>query len=351
MRVVHLTLGLDVGGQEKLLVEFARHADRSRFDLHFVSLGSRGDLAGELESCGWPVTALESPAGLRPGLVLRLARLFARLGADVVHTHDDRPNIHGAPAAWLAGVRRVIHTRHSQGTWLTRRQQYLVRAAALFNDRFVCISQDSARHAVRQGVPRRKVEVLHNGIDLGRFPYCGPAACGPAAVVARLVPEKDIATLLRAAAILVKRQPGFRLVIAGDGPGRGELEALAAELRLGESVRFVGVIHDVAGLLSTVRLFVLPSLTEGISLTLLESMARGLPVVATAVGGNPEVVDNETGLLVPAGDPSALADAVERLWTDAGLCVEMGCSGRRRAERLFDIRRMVAQYEDLYFRQ
>src|SRR5262245_21398192 len=111
LRVVHVTLGLEVGGQEKLLVEMAMHSDRRRFELHFVSLTTRGALAGEIEIAGWPVTALEAPQGLRPSITLRLARLFARLRADVVHTHDERPNIYGAPAARLAGVRRVVHTR------------------------------------------------------------------------------------------------------------------------------------------------------------------------------------------------------------------------------------------------
>src|SRR5262245_43487696 len=198
LHVVHLTLGLDVGGQEKLLVEFARHVDRSRFALTFVSLTTRGALAGDLEACGWPVVALEAPQGLRADLVWRLACLFRRLRADVVHTHDDRPNVHGAPAARLGGVSRVIHTRHSQGTRLSRRQEWLVRAASEFNNRFVCISADSARYAIAQGVLRRRVAVLPNGIDLERFALRGPATNGPAVIVARLAAEKDVGTLLAA---------------------------------------------------------------------------------------------------------------------------------------------------------
>jgi glycosyltransferase involved in cell wall biosynthesis len=344
-----VTLGLDVGGQEKLLVEFARHADRSRFSLAFVSLTTAGVLGGELEALGWPVLPLHAPAGLRPGIVWQLARLFARLGADVVHTHDDRPNIYGAPAARLAGIGRVIHTRHSQGTRLSRRQVLLTRLAAGATSRFVCISHDSACWAARQGVPRRRLAVLHNGIDLGRFAFVGPDPAGPAVLVARLAPEKDVATLLHAAALVAKQRPDFRLEVAGDGPCRAGLVALRDALGLQERVRFLGTVRDVPSLLRRARMFVLSSLTEGVSLTLLEAMARGLPVVATHVGGNPEVVDaGRTGLLVGAGDPAALADAVLRLWVNPGEAAAFGRAGRRRVEEHFDVRRMVAGYEAMY---
>lgn len=347
LRVVHVTLGLDVGGQEKLLAELARHADRDRFALHFVSLTTRGPIADEIEACGWPLTALRAAEGLRPGLVWTLSRLFRRLGADVVHTHDERPNIYGAPAAWLAGVPRCLHTRHSQGARLTLRQRLLVRASSELNDLFVCISEDSARLAIEQGVSRRRVAVLPNGIDLERFAYRGPSPDGPAVLVARLAAEKDVGTLLDAVALLVRDCPDFRLEIAGDGPCRDELERQAGSL--GHHVRFLGVVRDVAGLLARARLFVLSSVTEGISLTLLEAMARGLPVVATRVGGNPEVVaDGETGLLVPARDPAALAEAVRRCWTRPEMCSTFGEAGRRRVEQRFDVRRMVAAYERLY---
>ena len=348
LNVVHVTLGLDVGGQEKLLVEMARHADRSRFRLHVVSLTTRGVLAEDIEACGWPVTALGAPEGLRPGIVLRLARLFRRLRADVVHTHDDRPNIYGAPAGKLAGA-RVVHTRHSQGTRLTARQRWLVRLISSFDDRFVCISEDSAGWAVRQGISRRKVRVQLNGIDLTRFGYSGSAPDGPAVLVARLSPEKGIDTLLRAVPLVVAECPDFRLEIAGDGPCREALQGIVSELHLGDVVRFLGTVRDVPSLLSRARLFILSSLTEGISLTLLEASARGLPIVATNVGGNPEVVaDGVTGLLVPPSAPDAMAASVLRLWTEPDLRGRMGRAGRLRVEERFDIRRMMAAYEAMY---
>lgn len=334
---------------EKLLVEFARHVDRRRFELRFVSLSTRGVLADEIESLGWPVTALEEPPGLRPGLMLRLAGLFRRWKVDVVHAHNSRPLVCGAPAARLAGVPLVISTRHGQSYGSNRRQNTTFRLASLLTDHVVCVSHDSVELSARRGVSRRKLRTIWNGIDVQRFAYAGPCPGGPAVMVGRLAPEKDVATLLRAVAAVVRVDPSFRLEIAGDGACRADLEGLAAELDLREYVRFLGAVNDVAALLERASLFVLSSLTEGVSLTVLEAMARGLPVIATRVGGNPEVVaDGETGLLVPSATPDFLASALLQLHQNPATGRRMGLAGRERAEHYFDVRATVAAYEALY---
>jgi glycosyltransferase involved in cell wall biosynthesis len=346
IRVAHVSLGLETGGQEKLLVEFARHADRARFHLTMVSLSGRGRLAETLEELGCEVVALDEPAGLRPGLLLRLASLFRKRRFDVVHTHDDKPLLYALPAAWLSRVPRRIHTHHHGAVpYIGRRQLKLLAAASKLADRFVCVSHDSAKYMVSQGVPASRVQTLWNGIDLERFAPRGPDPIGPVVTVARLSPEKDVENLLRAVALADK----LRAEIAGDGPCRDALHTLAQELGIVDRVRFLGEVHDVAALLARARLFALPSRTEGISLTILEAMARGLPVVTTRVGGNPEVVvEGETGLLVPPLDPAALAAALRRVWEDTALGQSLGDAGRRRVEAHFDIRRMVAAYEALY---
>jgi len=344
-----VTLGLAVGGQERLLVEFARHADKSHFELVFISLTDRGPLAERLEAEGCKVIALQTPGGLQPSLIRTLKNVFREEKIDVVHTHDDRPLIYGAPAGRWAGV-RVIHTQHhGKLPGVGRKQEFLVRWAGRLAHAFVTVSRDSARYYVEAGLPAKRVSTIWNGIDLETFAFQGPLIGGPALTVARLSPEKNIANLLRAAALVRDGDAAFRLEIAGDGPCREDLVKQAHELKLNDIVKFLGEVRDVPGLLSRAGLFVLPSKSEGISLTLLEAMARGLPVVATKVGGNPEVVlDGQTGILVPSDDAPALARAIlqiRKAFDDARL---MGRAGRKRVEEHFEIHSMIAQYERLY---
>jgi glycosyltransferase involved in cell wall biosynthesis len=348
-RVAHVTLGLEMGGQEKLLVEMARHRDQERFDVEVIVLGRRGLLADEIEGLGVPVTALAAGEGVRPGLVARLAWHFWRRGTHAVHTHDERPHIHATPAAWLAGVPRVVHTRHSQGAKLSPRQTKVVNALARLTDRFVCVSRDGLKRALVSGLPRSRVMLLWNGIDLSRFRATGPVPQGPVVTVARLSPEKDVANLVRATSLIAEKEPGVRVLVAGDGPCMADLRRESSDRRLAGVLEFLGVVRDIPPLLARAGVFVLPSLSEGVSLTLLEAMACGLPVVATAVGGSPEAVeDGVTGLLVPPADPAALAAAILRVWRDPELARRLGAAGRRRAERHFDVVRMVRAYEGLY---
>lgn len=349
-RIVHVTQGLEIGGQEKLLVEFARHADRDRFDLMFLCLGTEGPLGEEIRSQGWPVLALEERGGVRPELPFRLAALLRRRRAEVVHTHNHRPLVYAGAAASLARV-PSIHTRHGQLTGVSSRQLKLVRWASRLTHDFVCVSEDAAARSKEQGLAPGRIACIPNGIDTRRFAFRGGNDAGPAVLVARLSPEKDIATLLRAAALVQREDPTFRLDIAGDGPCRPELETLARQLDPQGRLRFLGAVRGIPDLLAQARFFVLSSLSEGISLTLLEAMASGLAVAATRVGGNPEVVDEgTTGLLVPAGNPHALAGALARLHADGDLRRRFGAAGRQRVEERFDIRRMVARYEERYLR-
>lgn len=349
VRIAHVALQLETGGMERLLVEFARHADRRRFDVRFVALGGRGRIAEEIESCGGAVTALSARRGVRPSIVFRLARCFRDEGIDVVHVHNTKPLLYAGPAARLAGVGGVIYTRHGQRHGATARQNVLFRMAARCADRVVCVSEDSMRLCREDGVGAGALRTIWNGIDRERFAFVGPTAGGPGVYVGRLSAEKDVATLLRAVAIVVAARPSFRLRIAGSGACAAELSSLTESLGLNEHVEFLGDVRDVPMLFRGASLFVLPSLTEGLPLTVLEAMACGMPVVATRVGGTPEAVaDGSSGLLVPPGDPARLAAAMLKVYDDGAMARDMGIAGRRRCEEHFDVGVMVGKYESLY---
>ncbi len=349
LKIAHVTWGLAVGGMEKLLVEIAKHSDPQGVELHFISLGPRGDLAPEIEKCGWPVTALNEPEGLRPQMILRLASLFRKLQPDVLHTHNTKALVYAGPAAKLARVQRVVHTWHGWSLLASPMEALWFRLMSRLPNRIVAVANHTASLMQQDGIPAKKILTILNGIDTSKFAYTGPQENGPVVTVAQLRPEKDIPTLIRAAAIIQKEMPDFRLHIAGEGDCRPEVEGLIHTLRLQNNVHLLGQVDNVPTLLSRASLAVLPSVTEGLSLTLMEAMARGLPVVATKVGGNPEVVEqNQTGLLVPPSSPEELAKAILTILKDPAKAREMGKAGRKRIETHFDIHKMVSSYEKVY---
>jgi len=347
--VCHVSLTLRTGGLEKLLAQFARHHDRARLRPVFVSLREGGPPAEEIRATGAEVHLLGEPRG-KWDETRRLGRLLARVRPDVVHTHNLHAHFYGSLAARLAGVPAVIHTRHGVALGDSRHGRLLFWMGCRLADRVVSVSEDSARLSVAQGRlrPGRSVTVW-NGIDLSAFPCRGPMAGGPLITVARIEPVKDLETLLRALEIARRAMPGLRLTVVGDGSQRAALERLAGDLGLRDAIAFLGERHDVAALLAEAAAFVSSSKTEGVSLTILEAMATGLPVIATHVGGNPEVVEDDvTGLLVPPRDATALAEAMVSIARDPARAAAMGRAGRARAERHFEVGQMVRTYERMY---
>jgi glycosyltransferase involved in cell wall biosynthesis len=351
--VIHLVSTLGVGGQEMVILSLIEHMDRQQFNPVVLTLHEGGPVADRIRSLGVTVETVGEPGLTGLPLVRRLAARLRHHRADVLHTHNPAPHQHGAAARVLAGTPVLIHTKHGRNNFPTRARRWAEQIAGKFSDLVVAVSIDSAEVArTIDRVPTRKLRVIHNGIALEAMPRAaiGRAGRGPRAVhVARLNRIKDQRTLLRAARVVADQLPEFTLDIVGDGPMGAEIRALAAELALDEVVRFHGMQADVRPYLGDADLFVLPSLSEGISITLLEAMAAGLPVVATDVGGNREVVRHgETGTLVPVGDAPALAAAMHALLTDPVRSRALGAAGLARVDAEFNIDRTVAAYEQAY---
>lgn len=349
IHVCHLIGGLDVGGAEKLVAGLAQHADRKRFESSIICLGSRGPVAEEIESSGSQVICLNKPLGWRPGVVVRLARTLRAERIQILHCHNTAALVYGVPAARLAGIKRVIHTRHGPSHGASRRGKELFRWCVRAVDTVACVSEHTCRLAIAEGASPFAVVPILNGIDASRFGFHGPASDGPIVTVARLSHEKGIDLLIHAMKLLSNDWPAVQLEIAGDGPERSALQALVRSLGLGETVQFLGNESDVAAVLNRSRLFVLPSRVEGMPLTILEAMASGLPVVATSVGGNAEIVQHQqTGVLVQENSPAAIAHAIRYLLADPRTAKEMGKRGRQRVVNFFDIRRTAKLYEQHY---
>ncbi len=349
-RVCHVSLGLCTGGMERLLVEFARCYDQTQYELHFVALHNVGQPAEDIRATGCTVHLLPDRRG-RPWAQWReLVRFLTKLKPDVVHTHNAYPHFYATLAARWCRVPVVINTRHGRRigtTWKARTWFWL---AGLLADRVVAVSDDAANLChVDSALPRRRIARIWNGIDLGRFTFRGPATTPVAISVARLSPEKDFPTLVRAVALAAEVVPELRLKIVGDGPERSKIEQVIRDLGQTKRIELLGERQDIPDLLATAGFFATATLTEGISLTLLEAMACGLPVLATHVGGNPEIVEEGvTGYLVPSADVDALAAALVRMVQSAARWPELGRQGRQRVERHFTNTKMVGDYEHLY---
>ena len=368
LKVVYVIGALDVGGAEGQLIALAQGLDSARFEPVIVCLAQAGALAGRIERGR---VRLESVAlrGLspwrQPGQILarfgRLVRFLRRERPDVVHGFLFHGYVLGTAVARLCRVPVVVQSRRSLGIFKAGRPHYvaLERLATRFTDMVVANSEGVREDAIRrEGLPRGKTLVIYNGVDAHAVVPPDPdlvkaleGARPVVGVVANLIGYKGHRFFLEAWSTVLRAHPAAVALLVGDGPLRAELEALVRERGLGASVRFLGARPDVTAILSLVDLVVHPSLQEGFSNAILEAMAAGKPVVATAVGGSPEAIaDGETGLLVPPEDSAALAGAMLRLLGEPGTAARMGEAARRRAATEFGMARMVEQYEALYER-
>jgi glycosyltransferase involved in cell wall biosynthesis len=349
---------LSRGGTESQLLELLHHLDRDRVQPH-LCLMRRLDRSLEPDDC--PVLDLGVATFVSDFLdmtlgpkVLRLARYLRRQRIDVLHLYFRASTYLGLAAARIASVPKVVRTQNNLGYWMT---WYDREKWALLNrcvDALVVNTREGRERIARaQRTDLAKIVLLENGLDLTKYRRAPRTRGGPRRVgmVANLRPVKNPEAFVRAAALLSDRFTDVSFDIAGDGELRPRLEALASELGVASRCRFLGSVRDVPAFLAELDVAVLCSDSEGLSNSLLEYMAAGLPIVATAVGGNPELIrDGRDGLLVPPRDEGALARAVGQLLEDAPLARRLGTTARARVERHFSRAAMLRRFQAFYRR-
>jgi L-malate glycosyltransferase len=354
---------MNVAGAEVLVAETIRRLG-ARIEPVIFCIDEVGELGHRMREEGVNVVAFHRRPGLDVGIAWRMAAEIRARTLDVVHAHQYTPFFYGSIAASLSRAQpRVIFTEHgrhfpdvvSPKRWIVNRVLFDRLA-----DDVNAVCEFSAR-ALRDkdGFVRRTIEVIPNGVDLRRYAAVDRTTSRVAlgldaerryvAAIARFHPVKDHRTLLNGFAEVSRARPDVDLLLVGDGPLRPDLERLCGELSIADRVHFMGIRDDVASILRASDVFALTSVSEAASITLLEAMASELPVVVTAVGGNPEIVrDGTDGLLVPRRSSAGVTRALLRILGDAAMAAAMGRAGAERVRAKFTLDNTIGRYYKLY---
>ena len=363
MRIVHLTASALFGGPERQMLGLAAALppDYASTFLSFSEAGRCRPFLAAAHAAGFDAAELANDTPNLRAAIREITAFLRGNFADVLVTHGYKSNLLGRPAARLAGVPIVSVSRGWTGenlkVWC---YEAVDRVHLRLMDRVVCVSAGQAERVRRAGVLPERVRVIRNAARLGAFAEPDLVMRGQLRALAggngpiilgagRLSPEKGFHTLVDAARHLLPNHPSARIIVFGDGPDRLALERRAADYGLSERVRFAGFRTDLDALLPWADVVVLPSLTEGLPNVALEAAAAGVPVVATAVGGTPEVVVNgRTGFLVPPNDPAALAARIGDLLRHADWARAFGAAARRRVEEQFSFEGQARAYQELF---
>lgn len=369
-RVLHVVECLDVGGTETQMVQVAQRLDPRIYHVKVATLRAGGPLTAQLHAAG--IQTLEFPKRLTfvsfqaIYQLLRLAWYIHRKKIEVVHAHHLGANLMAVPAAWLARAPVILSSLRNLGhlPWYTPFRRRVMRLIYRLSTGVIANSEAVKRILVTEfRVPPGRVHVLYNGVDYARFsqsrrdrrklhPSLGPEAKLIVNVANMHSAIKGHADLIEAARTVCASVPQAKFVLVGDGEQRPRLQEQVRKAGLGEFFLFLGQRKDIPEVFSCCDLFVLASHAEGLPNALLEAMAAGLPVVATGVGGVPEIIeDGISGLLVPPGNQTALAEAVLRALQDSRLRARLARAGQERVRKHFSLDRLLEDLNHLYTNQ
>ena len=353
-RILHVVKVAGISGAENHLMLLLPSLAARGFDVAAVMLhegeAGAGEFAMRLEAGGVPVEDVRLSRTFDPRVVAHILRRARSDRPDVLHTHLVHADFHALPAGRLARVPALVSTKHGFNAFRDGKVFAAAdRTVASLADVHIAISAGLARYlGANEGFDPGSFEVVHYGIEARPEPPALPGA-PRLAIVGRLIPIKGHDVVLRAVARARARLPGLTLEIAGDGELEPELRATAARLGLDDAVSFLGRVAPADPVLERAEVVVVPSFGEGFGMVALEAMERGRPVIASDVGGLPEIVaDGRTGILVPPGDVDALAGAIVALAGDPARAAAMGAAGRARALEEFSQERCTERIAALY---
>lgn len=366
-KIMWLIKGLGVGGAEQLLANSVPHLDTSRFSYEVAYfLPWKTSLVDHFESHGIPVFCLNAGNPLDLGVVFRLKRLLQERKVDVLDSHLPVSGFIGRVAGRLAKTPAIMYTEHSLS--VQRRIENIRYAGFLSNiatypmaDLILAVSQDTYDDVKRFKVGKTPLRLVYNGIDLygvekgttdgmqARRALGIPDDHRVVGHVANMVSKKRQIDILRAAKMVTEQFPKVTFVLVGRGPDLEKLRDIAQSMGLGDNVVLPGFVDDLWDTMSCFDVFVLSSLHEGLPTVIIESLAMGIPAVATRVGGTPEIItDGQDGFLTTPKAPEEIAEKVLMLLQDDGLRSRMSQAGRETARRKFDIKRRVKEVEEIY---
>jgi glycosyltransferase involved in cell wall biosynthesis len=361
IHIMQVTFGMAIGGMERVIMELCRYVDPSRYRLSICCISKRGPLADRMESEGVQVVFCQNQSKF--GKYFRgveLGKVFREQKVDLLHTHHMPAFIDSTLGKVLSGVPILINTDHCKQYPIELRWQILEKGCSLFADSIIAVSDHTRNDLIKyQRLAPEKLQVIRNGIDVTFTRPETPAdmrrelGIAPDDIVigtaARLETQKGLDLLIDATPLILKTLPKARVVIVGGGSLEDDLKARAAGLGLGDRVIVTGYRTDAVDIMRTFDCFAQTSIFEGMPMALLEAMALEKPIVASAVGGVPEVVEDAvTGTLLHDRSPETLANAILHFLVDPAVGKRYGAAGRARYEQHFTARAMVSQYEKLY---
>lgn len=359
IKILHVLPSLEIGGMENALINLINGLDATVFEniiFCFDTPHEEEPLQFRLKNQDTRIYKFYKGNGVNYSLPWRISRILNKEAVDIIHTRNFAALLYGAIASRFAATQCVISDIRGH---FTEEQGLKAKRLSFLISHFVTVSNDiRISMSERFKISEKKIRTIYNGVNHnGCNQSFGSAreklGLNPEnfviGTVGRLEPVKDYSTLIRAAQPLLKQDPAARLLFVGDGSQRSGLENLAQELEIAEQTIFTGYQSEVIPFIQSMDLFVLSSISEGISNVLLEAMSCALPIVATEVGGNPEVVvENQTGYLFPAGQTADLTGKIKLLHATPSLRKQLGQAGQLVVKERFSMQKMIAAYQDLY---